>query len=60
MSRKSRKRKNRPDKYRGGTTKINRLDYTIRDYISPGRLMAWAEWIPNQPRGVILYGSKNN
>ncbi|MBO8158852.1 hypothetical protein [Thermosyntropha sp.] len=46
--RKSRKRKNRPDKYRGGTIIVNRSDTSIRDYMSPGKLVAWAEWVPNQ------------
>ncbi len=47
MPRKRRKRKNRSDKYQGGTVIINRVDYSIRDYMSPGKLVAWAEWVPN-------------
>lgn len=45
MPRKRRKYKH-PDRYRGGQVVVNRLDYTRHDYISPGRLVAWAEWIP--------------
>ena len=48
MPRKRRWRKNRPDKYRGGQVIVNRKDYNRRDYMSPGRLAAWAEWIPHQ------------
>lgn len=47
MSRKSRKRKN-PDRYQGGQVIINKIDYTRHDYMSPGKLIAWAEWVPNQ------------
>lgn len=47
MPRKSRKHK-RPGRYRGGRVIVNQIDYTRRDYISPGRLMAWAEWVPNR------------
>lgn len=46
MPRRRRKRKNRPDKYRGGKVIVNRIDYSIRDYMSPGKLVAWAEWVP--------------
>lgn len=46
--RKCRKWKDRPDKYRGGIVIVNKKDYTIRDYISPGRLVAWAEWVPRK------------
>ena len=50
MSRKRRKRKH-PDRYRGSTVIVNRKDYTRRDYISPGKLVAWAEWVPyTKPR----------
>lgn len=44
MPRKRRKWRHRPDKYRGGRVIINQIDYSKRDYISPGRLVAWAEW----------------
>jgi len=49
MGRKSRKRKN-PDRYQGGTVIVNKIDYTRHDYISPGKLVAWAEWVPNERR----------
>jgi len=48
MPRKRRWWRNRPGKYQGGQVIVNRKDYTIRDYMSPGRLAAWAEWIPHQ------------
>lgn len=51
MPRKRRKWRHRPDKYRGGRVIINQIDYSKRDYISPGRLVAWAEWIPHERRG---------
>lgn len=47
MPRKRRKQKH-PDRYTGGQVIVNRIDYNIRDPISPGRLVAWAEWIPNK------------
>ncbi|MCK9326826.1 MAG: hypothetical protein M0P69_15140 [Bacteroidales bacterium] len=50
MPRKRRKYKHRPGKYRGGQVIVNKKDYTRRDHISPGRLVAWAEWIPNERR----------
>lgn len=50
MPRKSRKRKQRPNKYQSGTVLVNRKDYTRHDYISPGRLVAWAEWIPDRKK----------
>ena len=49
MSRKSRKRK-KPDRYMGGTVIVNKKDYSRHDYISPGKLMAWAEWVPHERR----------
>ena len=51
MPRKRRWRKNRPDKYRGGQVIVNRKDYNRRDYMSPGKLIAWAEWVPHQKGG---------
>lgn len=50
MPRKRRTWKNRPGKYRGGRVVINHRDYTRRDYMSPGRLVAWAEWVPHPPK----------
>lgn len=44
MPRRRRKRKSRPGKYRGGKIIVNAINYSIRDYISPGKLVAWAEW----------------
>lgn len=52
MAKTRRIRRNRPDKYRGGSVVVNRKDNTIRDYISTGRLVAWAEWVPNKPKRV--------
>ena len=49
MPRKSHKRRRRPDKYRGGKVVVNLKDYTRHDYISPGKLVAWAEWIEDRP-----------
>ena len=57
MPRKRRKRKH-PDRYRGGTVIVNKRDYTRHDYISPGRLVAWAEWIPTKEVQRIGMGSK--
>lgn len=52
MPRKRRWYRHRPDKYRGGTVVVvNRIDYTRHDYISPGKLVAWAEWVPHQRKG---------
>lgn len=50
VARKRRKWKNRPDKYRGGYVIVNKKDYAKRDYLSPGKLVAWAEWIPDERR----------
>jgi hypothetical protein len=48
MPRKRRWYRHRPDKYRGGRVVVNRIDYTRHDYMSPGKLVAWAEWVPHQ------------
>lgn len=48
VARKRRKWKNRPDKYRGGYVIVNKKDYAKRDYLSPGKLVAWAEWIEHE------------
>ena len=58
MPRKRRKYKHRPGKYRGGQVIVNKKDYTRRDRISPGRLVAWAEWIPTKEVQRIGMGSK--
>jgi len=50
LPRRNRRRKN-PDRYIGGQVVINKIDYTRRDYMSPGRLVAWAEWVPNERGG---------
>lgn len=46
MPRKRRKQKNRANKNksRSGYVIVNQVDYTRRDYMSPGKLVAWAEW----------------
>lgn len=49
MPRKSHRRRRRPGKYRGGKVIVNLKDYTRHDYISPGKLVAWAEWIEDRP-----------
>ena len=46
MGRKRRKWRKRVDKFKGGMVVVNRKDYSIRDYMSPGKLVAWAEWVP--------------
>lgn len=46
MARKGRKRQNSPDKFRGGIVIVNKKDYSRQDYMSPGVLVAWAEWVP--------------
>lgn len=42
--------RNRPDKFRGGRVIVNKKDFNREDYISPGKLVAWAEWVPNRPK----------
>lgn len=44
MARKSRRQK-RKKKVKKGHVIVNKKDYTRRDYISPGKLVAWAEWV---------------
>lgn len=55
MPRKRRKYKHRQGKYHGGYVIVNRKDYTRHDYISPGRLVAWAEWIMANKENVHDY-----
>lgn len=45
MPRKSH-RQHRTYRCQGGKVIINKKDYTRHDYMSPGKLVAWAEWIP--------------
>lgn len=47
MPRKRRKQKNRENKFKSacGYVAVNKIDYTRRDYMSPGKLVAWADYI---------------
>lgn len=46
-----RKRRKKKDAKHAGTVIVNRKDYSVRDYMSPGRLVAWAEWVPEGREG---------
>lgn len=52
MPRKRRKYKSRKGKYQGGYVVVNRKDYTRHDYMSPGKLVAWAEWIEGKKENL--------
>ena len=53
MPRRSHRRKRKQDPHLNGLIHelkghvvVNPIDYTKHDYISPGKLRAWAEWRP--------------
>lgn len=45
VARKSRRQKRKKPRVKKGHVIVNKKDYTRRDYISPGKLVAWAEWV---------------
>jgi len=54
MPRKRRKQKNRKNKIKTGSgyVIINSRDYSRRDYMSPGKLVAWADWVDGKKVGA--------
>ena len=51
MPRKSHRRKRPQSEGATQIIRVNQREDYQRDHISPGRLVAWAEWVPNSKEG---------